>query len=157
MRRCGSGRAARAAIAVVALAMMVAAGSEVLAVVQVGQLRSYQDKSTLELITTGRTSGEPRRVTIWFVADEQGRLYVQSGKDGKTDWYQNVLKTPAVKMSIAELAMSGVAIPIEDLTEIARVHELFRQKYLRARLSEWIGSDVGRGKVVQLSELNQLP
>jgi len=91
------------------------------------------------------------------IAVYQGRLYVQSGKDGKTDWYRNLIKTPAVSMRIGELAMTGVAVPIEDLTEITRVHELFRQKYLRARMAEWIGSDTGRGKVVQLGELTQLP
>ena len=125
--------------------------------VPAAQLRSYQEKSTLELTTTGRASGELRTVTIWFVADDQGRLYVQSGRDGKTDWYRNLIKTPAVTMRIGELVMTGVAVPIEDLTEIARVHELFRQKYLRARMAGWIGSDTGRGKVVQLGELTQLP
>ena len=76
----------------------------------------------------------------------------------KRDWRsRNLIKTPAVSMRIGELAMTGVAVPIEDLTEITRVHELFRQKYLRARMAEWIGSDTGRGKVVQLGELTQLP
>ena len=146
------GRALLVALLTVGFAVAPARGG-----VPVAQLRSYQNKSTLELTTTGRTSGELRTVTIWFVADDQGRLYVQSGKDGKTDWYRNLIKTPAVSMRIGELAMTGVAVPIEDLSEITRVHELFRQKYLRARMAEWIGSDTGRGKVVQLGELTQLP
>jgi deazaflavin-dependent oxidoreductase (nitroreductase family) len=140
----------------VALLAVGFAVTPVRGVVLASQLRSYQNKSTLELTTTGRTSGELRTVTIWFVADDQGRLYVQSGKDGNTDWYRNLIKTPAVTMRIGELTMSGVAVPIEDLTEIARVHELFRRKYLRARMAAWIGSDTGRGKVVQLGELTQL-
>lgn len=119
------------------------------------QLRTVQEKSTLELTTTGRTSGEPRTVTIWFAVDDQGRLYVQAGSGGRADWYLNLLKTPAVKAQIAELSMSGVARPIDDLTEIARVHELFRQKYLRARLTAWLGGEVGRGRVVQIDELVQ--
>ena len=141
----------------VAVVMLSALPGGAFAGVQVAQLRTYQDASTIELATTGRKSGETRTVEIWFVADDQGRLYVQSGKDGKTDWYQNLLKTPAVTMRIGELAMRGVATPVEDLTEVARVHELFRQKYLRARVSEWIGSDVGRGRVVLIAELTQLP
>jgi deazaflavin-dependent oxidoreductase (nitroreductase family) len=146
-----SGRAA------LELAILLALAPAALAGVPISQLRSYQDKSTLELTTTGRKSGAPRTVTIWFVADEQGRLYVQSGKGGTTDWYRNLLQTPAVKIRIGELAMNGVAAPVDDLTEIARVHELFRQKYLRARVAEWIGSETGHGKVVQLGELTQLP
>ena len=50
-----------------------------------------RDASTLELTTSGRKSGQPRTATIWFVYDD--RLYVQSGKEGKTDWYRNLLKT----------------------------------------------------------------
>jgi deazaflavin-dependent oxidoreductase (nitroreductase family) len=148
---------------IVRLALLFALGSVAAgvvparAVVLPAQLHSYQDKSTLDLTTVGRKSGEARTVTIWFVVDEQGRLYVQSGQDGKTDWYQNLIKTPAVKIAIGELGMSGVAVPIEDLTEIARVHDLFRQKYLRARIAVWFGSDVGSGKVVALTEPSQLP
>ena len=74
-----------------------------------------------------------------------------------TDWYRHLQKTPAVTVRMGELAMKAVAAPIEDLTEVARVHELFRQKYLRARIAEWTGSEVGHGRVVQLTELNQLP
>lgn len=146
----------RRAVAAVAL-VLLAAAVPARAAVYAAQLRSYQEASTIDLTTVGRTSGKPRTVTIWFVVDEAGRLYVQSGKDGTTDWYRNLLRTPAVTMRIGELNMKGAAAPVEDLTEVARVHELFRQKYLRARLSEWIGSDVGRGRVVQLRELTQLP
>jgi deazaflavin-dependent oxidoreductase (nitroreductase family) len=142
---------------VAAVILLLPVSTAARADVPAAQLRTYQDASTLDLTTIGRKSGEPRTVTIWFVVDDGGRLYVQSGKGGKTDWYQNLLHTPAVTMRMGELAMSGVATPVEDQTEIARVHELFRQKYLRARLSEWIGSDVGRGTVVQLGELTQLP
>jgi len=145
---------ARAALA---LALLVTLAPAARAGVPISQLRSYQDASTLELTTTGRKSGEPRTVTIWFVADDQGRLYVQSGKGGDTDWYRNLVKTPAVTVHLGELAMNAVAAPLEDPSEVARVHELFRQKYLRARIAEWTGSDVGHGKVVQLGELNQLP
>ncbi|MBX3028378.1 nitroreductase family deazaflavin-dependent oxidoreductase [bacterium] len=141
-------------LAAVAFLLAVAPAT---AAVLPGQLASYRDASTIELTTIGRRSGQPRTVIIWFVADDEGRLYVQSGRDGRTDWYLNLRQTPAVTMRIGELAMSGVAVPVADVAEVARVHELFRQKYLRARLSAWIGSDVGRGRVVQLGDLNQLP
>jgi deazaflavin-dependent oxidoreductase (nitroreductase family) len=144
---------ARTALVLLVAALSAPAGAGVSA----SQLCSYQHASTMELTTTGRRSGQPRTVTIWFVADDAGRLYVQSGKEGRTDWYLNLLQNPAVTMRIGELRMKGVATPVEDQTEAARVHALFRQKYLRARLSDWIGSDAGRGKVVQLRELTQLP
>lgn len=114
------------------------------------QLAAVADQSTIELTTTGRSSGEPRRVTIWFVVDAQGRLFVQSGGDGATDWYRNLLKTPAVTFRIGELRGAATAVPIEAADETARVHALFHDKYLRARILGWFGGDTGRGKVVRL-------
>lgn len=119
------------------------------------QLRTVQEASTVELTTIGRTSAQPRTVTIWFAADAEGRLYVQSGKDGGTDWYRNLLKTPAVKLKIGELAMTAVAVPIDDPAETARVHELFKEKYLTARIMSWFGGGFGRGKVVRLDDLHE--
>lgn len=97
---------------------------------------------------SGATSGQPRPVTIWFVYDDQ--LYVQSGRDGKTDWYQNALKTPAVTVKIGEREWRGQARPIDAAAETARVHELFRQKYLSARVMSWFGGGFGVGKVVAI-------
>ena len=147
----------RRGVLVLVCLLAVASAARAGGTVPRSQLRSYEDASTIELTTTGRSSGQPRTVTIWFAVDDQGRLYVQSGKDGHTDWYRNLLKTPAVTMRIGELAMSGVATPIDDPAEVARVHELFRQKYLRARITAWFGGEVGHGKVVELRELSQLP
>jgi deazaflavin-dependent oxidoreductase (nitroreductase family) len=109
---------------------------------------SLRDASTLELTTIGRKSGQPRTVTIWFVYGD--RLYVQSGKDGKTDWYQNLLKTPAVTVKVGEREMQGQAQPVEDPAEAARVHDLFKQKYLSARVMSWFGGGFGTGKVVAI-------
>lgn len=109
---------------------------------------AWRDASTVELTTIGRKSGQPRTVTIWFVYGD--RLYVQSGKDGKTDWYQNLLKTPAVTVKVGEREMQGQAKPVEDPAEAARVHELFKQKYLSARVMSWFGGGFGTGKAVAI-------
>jgi len=109
---------------------------------------ALRDASTLELTTTGRKSGQLRTVKIWFVYGD--RLYVQSGKEGKTDWYRNVRATPAVSVKIGEREWRGTARAIDDPTEIARVHELFTQKYLTARVMSWFGGGFGSGKVVAI-------
>ncbi len=117
------------------------------------QLRTVAEASTVTLTTIGRKSGEPRTVTIWFVVDAQGRLYVQSGSGGTTDWYQNLRQTPAVSLLIGELEMTARAEPIDDAAETARIHDLYRQKYLRARITGWFGGEVGHGRVVALTDL----
>lgn len=80
-------------------------------------------------------------------------LYVQAGKDGQTDWYRNLLKTPAVTLQIDTLKLDGRARPVDDAEETARVHELFARKYLRARVMGWFGSGIGHGKVVLIDQL----
>jgi deazaflavin-dependent oxidoreductase (nitroreductase family) len=119
-------------------------------------LRAVANESTVRLTTVGRTSAQPRPVTIWFVCDGE-RIYVQSGKDGKTDWYRNLLKTPGVTLQIGALTLHGQARPIDDAREIERVHALFAQKYLRARVMGWFGSQVGRGQVVRIDALEAAP
>ena len=110
---------------------------------------AVRDASTLELTTTGRKSGKPRTVTIWFVVDD--RLYVQSGKEGKTDWYQNVVANPAVTVKIGDNEFRGQARTITDGAETARVHELFKQKYFSARVMSWFSAGgFGSGKVVAI-------
>jgi deazaflavin-dependent oxidoreductase (nitroreductase family) len=116
------------------------------------ELRAVADASTVELTTTGRTSGQPRAVEIWFVLDDD-RLYVQSGKGGTTDWYRNLTANPAVSLRIGSLALRGRARPIDAASETARIHALFEQKYVRARVFGWFGGQTGHGKVVLIDQL----
>jgi deazaflavin-dependent oxidoreductase (nitroreductase family) len=110
-------------------------------------VRAVEDESTVDLVTVGRKSGLERRATIWFVTDG-GRIYVQSGKDGGTDWYRNLTKNPDVKLELPSRTLAGRARMGEDGEESRRVHELFRKKYWLARLAGWVGGGFGRGRVV---------
>ena len=112
-------------------------------------LAKIQDQSTVTLVTKGRKSGLERRVTIWFVREGES-IYVQSGKEGKTDWYRNLRGNPDVKLEFEGLTVGGSAHAVDDAKETERVHQLFREKYLRARVMGWFGSEVGRGKVVKV-------
>jgi deazaflavin-dependent oxidoreductase (nitroreductase family) len=105
-----------------------------------------------KLTARGRKSGQPRTVTIWFVVDS-GRVFVQSGSGGTTDWYRNLAANPAVSFQIGTVKLRGRARMIDDATETSRVHALFDQKYLRARVLGWVGGETGHGKVVELEQL----
>jgi deazaflavin-dependent oxidoreductase (nitroreductase family) len=104
---------------------------------------------TLELTTTGRRSGLPRTVTVWFVED-RGVLYVQSGRRGRTDWYRNLRANPRVAVRIGTLRAEGRAEPVDDPGETARVHDKFLAKYWTARVARWFGLGFGTGKVVRI-------
>jgi deazaflavin-dependent oxidoreductase (nitroreductase family) len=47
---------------------------------------------TIDITTTGRKSGQPRRIEIWFYRAD-GRIYL-SGGPGRRSWYANLLANP---------------------------------------------------------------
>jgi deazaflavin-dependent oxidoreductase (nitroreductase family) len=44
---------------------------------------------TIDITTTGRRTGQPRRIEIWFL-NVDGRIYI-AGTPGPRDWYANLL------------------------------------------------------------------
>lgn len=112
-------------------------------------LEKVADQSTVELTTTGRKSDKPHTKPIWFVYD-QGHLYLQSGKEGKTDWYQNLQKNPQLTFKVGTVTASGKAKFINDPKEAERIHDLFSKKYLTARIAGAVGSSIGHGKAVEV-------
>ena len=112
-------------------------------------LEKVANESTVELTTTGRKSGKAHTTPIWFVYD-QGRLYLQSGKGGKSDWYQNLKKNPQVTLKIGTITFQGKAKVIDDQKETERIHSLFSTKYIGARLAGMVGSSIGHGQAVEV-------
>lgn len=112
-------------------------------------LEKVANHSTVEITTIGRKTGKPHTKPIWFVYD-QGHLYLQSGKGGKTDWYQNLQKNPQITLKIDTLTLDGTAKFITDPQEVERIHGLFRNKYLTARMAGIVGSSIGHGEVVEV-------
>ena len=47
---------------------------------------------TIDITTTGRKTGQPRRKEIWF-HNLDGRLFI-TGTPGRRDWYANMLANP---------------------------------------------------------------
>jgi deazaflavin-dependent oxidoreductase (nitroreductase family) len=121
----------------------------------IDDLQASENAWSVKLTTIGRLSGQPRTVTIWFV-HEGGRVYVQAGKDGHTDWYRNLLKNPDVGLDFGKLVLRGRAQP-SGADEEERIHALFRQKYLTARISGWFGGRFGSGKAVVIDSLESAP
>ena len=113
-------------------------------------LARIKDGSNIELTTTGRKSGKPHTRPIWYVVDD-GKILVQSGKDGKTDWYQNVKKTPAVTLKADRYTFRARGRLLTDEKDVERVRALFLDKYTSARLLSWVGSGIGQGQPVELT------
>lgn len=54
--------------------------------------RALSSDRTIDITTTGRRSGRPRRIEIWF-HNLGGRIYI-SGLPGQRDWYANLVAHP---------------------------------------------------------------
>ena len=73
---------------------------------------------TIDITTTGRKSGEPRRWEIWF-HNIDGRIFI-TGSPGKRDWYANLVENPQMTFHLKQSVKADIpatARPITDTTE----------------------------------------
>ena len=80
------------------------------------------------LTTTGRRSGRPHEVEIWFgvVGDT---LYLISGNGPGAHWFLNASADPHVTIRVAGETRAGLARVVADPVERRRVGELMGVKY----------------------------
>ena len=70
---------------------------------------------TIDLTTTGRRSGRPSRIEIWWFHVD-GR-FVITGTPGPRDWFANVLADPRVTVHVPGHDVGATAVPITDEAE----------------------------------------
>ena len=59
---------------------------------------ALQDADEVDLITTGRKSGQESTRPVWFVEEDEKLLLVPvSGTE--SDWYRNIEKTPTIGLA----------------------------------------------------------
>jgi deazaflavin-dependent oxidoreductase (nitroreductase family) len=84
--------------------------------------RALQTDRTIDITTTGRKSGEPRRIEIWF-HNIDGRLYI-TGTPGPRDWYATLVENPHFIFHLKESVQADLparAVPIADEAQKRRV------------------------------------
>lgn len=91
-------------------------------------LAPYVETECCYLTTTGRRSGRPHEIEIWFGVRGE-TLYLISGNGPGADWYRNALARPAVQVRIGDETRTGAARPVEDPAERRAVGELMGAKY----------------------------
>ena len=91
-------------------------------------LKALKDADEIELTVTGRLSGRPISRPVWFV-QEGGILYLLPVTGGDSQWYRNVLKTPAITLTVDGVRWNGKATPITQPAGVREVVEKFRAKY----------------------------
>jgi deazaflavin-dependent oxidoreductase (nitroreductase family) len=102
-------------------------------------LASLKAQDYCYFTTTGRVTGNPHEIEIWFGLNDT-TLYLMSG-DGKSDWVKNSLKDPAVTVRIAKHVFAGTARIVKDEQEEMLARTLLADKYREREadgsLSEW--------------------
>jgi deazaflavin-dependent oxidoreductase (nitroreductase family) len=107
-------------------------------------MRAIEQGMICDITTTGRRSGRPRRIEIWyFVVD--GRVYI-TGTPGRRDWYANILVEPRITFHVkqgAKADLAARATPITDPADRARIMTAIRERsawYVAQghSLDEWV-------------------
>ena len=92
------------------------------------------------LTTTGRVSGRPHEVEIWYGLSGD-TIYMLSGGGDRSDWVRNLLADPSVSVRIEGFDRAGTARLVEDPSEDGSARMLLAAKYQGWRegreLSDW--------------------
>lgn len=92
------------------------------------------------LTTTGRKTGKPHRIEIWFAIDD-GRVFLLSGGGDSADWVRNIRRNGDVRIQVGTQSTPARARIARPGAEDQRARELLDGKYMGwkqgKRLSSW--------------------
>jgi len=77
--------------------------------------RALEQGQTIDITTIGRSSGQPRRIEIWF-HNINGHIYI-TGRPGRRDWYANLRANPQLTFHLKHAVSADLparAALIED-------------------------------------------
>jgi deazaflavin-dependent oxidoreductase (nitroreductase family) len=94
----------------------------------VGRLERLADESFCYLTTTGRVTGKPHTIEIWFALDGRS-AYMLSGGGDRSDWVRNLTKSPKVSLRIGDRVFEGQARIVSEPEEDRTARDLVVAKY----------------------------
>jgi hypothetical protein len=100
---------------------------------------SLADATYGYLTTTGRVTGKPHEIEIWFAVVNR-IVYLLSGSGGRSDWCRNLAADAGATFTVHGVAhrVTGrrVTDPTEDTVARAAVFDKYQQRYA-GDLVEW--------------------
>ena len=84
----------------------------------------------LYLTTTGRVTGQPREIEIWFT-EHGGRFYLVAERES-ANWVRNIQSQPQVSVRVGDFEFHATARVVHNDREpplVATVKALFDAKY----------------------------
>ena len=92
----------------------------------------------IDITTTGRKTGRPRRKEIWF-HNVDGQLYI-TGSPGRRDWYANLLANPEFTFHLKRSAQADLLARATPIRDTAKRREIFQK--IQQRLQRQVGMNV---------------
>jgi deazaflavin-dependent oxidoreductase (nitroreductase family) len=80
------------------------------------------------LVTTGRVTGRPHEIEIWFAADDD-TLYLLAGAGTRSDWVRNLCASSSVTVRVRDATYAGDARVVDAPDEQRRARTLVFDKY----------------------------
>ena len=90
----------------------------------------------IDITTIGRSSGEPKRLEIWF-HNVDDRYYI-TGRPGPRSWYANILANPQITFHFKESLEADLDGSAQAVTDAAAKRAFFRSA---KKLQEYINDD----------------
>ena len=91
-------------------------------------IERYENEDFCYLTTTGRVTGRPHEIEIWFGLNDR-TLYMLAGGGDRSDWVRNLSKDPEVSVRLASETFEGRARVVEDPEEDELARSLLVEKY----------------------------
>lgn len=103
-------------------------------------LAAIADDEFCYLTTTGRVTGLPHEIEIWFaIVPAERTAYLLSGGRDRSDWVRNLKREPRLTLRVSGLTLHGFARFIEGEEEDPSARRMLVTKYESEPgvLSEW--------------------
>ena len=91
-------------------------------------LEAFAYEDFCYLTTTGRVSGRPHTIEIWYVLHAE-TLYMLSGGLDQSDWVKNLLRDPHASVKIRDQVFPGHGRVVKEADEDALARQLIAGKY----------------------------
>ena len=115
--------------------------------------RALEQDRVIDITTTGRTSGQPRRIEIWF-HNVGGRLYI-TGRPGRRSWYANLVANPELTFHLKRSVQTDLPARARPITEADERREVLSKILETIEMAGEIERWVERAPLVEV-ELGSL-
>jgi len=92
--------------------------------------------------TTGRSTGRPHRIEIWFAAaPDADTIFMLSGGRNRADWVRNLVTSPRCTVEVGDARFVGYGRVIEGTDDDDVARTLVHDKYAHGEdLASWRAS-----------------